>query len=343
MKQMKKQLIPILIVLFTLLGCGKKSAGGKNMEQIQKEEGIPVRVTELQTTTYNETYTYNATLTGIEESTITAMVSDVVTKINVKVGDFVQKDQIIISFPKDTPSAQYQQANSAFINARTTYERMQRLYAQGAISQQDMDNMETAYTVSLANYNTSQSMVNVKAPFSGYLTNLFVNVGDKVNYGTELFTVSNTNKYKAVIWIPDSEIQNIRKGQKALAYWNDEILNGQIFSVALAMDQNKKAFRAEVIFNTKTKYIASGVTVSISINVKSIPNTIVIDRNAMIESEGKHYVWTVIDNKALRKEIKVGQNNGIRYQVTEGLTAGEKLITEGMTMVYEGGLIKVIQ
>jgi len=342
MKISKSILIQSVILLLILTGCGRKSANGKNMEQIQKEEGIPVRVMEISLTTYNETYTYNATLSGIEESTVSSMVGDVVTKINVKVGDYVNKDQVILNFPLDTPGAQYQQANSAYINTKNTYERMQRLFTQGAVSQQDMDNMETAYKVSLANYNTSQSMVNVKAPISGYLTNLFVNVGDKINPGEDLFTVSNTSRYKAVIWIPDSEIQKIKKGQKAEAKWNEELLHGTITSVAMAMDQGKKAFRTEVTFHNRTKYIASGITVSISVNTNTISNTFVIDRSSMIETGGKFFVWVVEDNKSVRKEIQIGQNNGINYQVTNGLAAGDKLITEGVSLVYDGSLVKVV-
>lgn len=339
----RKNIILIsLLSIQVITGCNRKNSS-KSMEQIQKEEGIPVRVTELQPENYVESYNYNAVLSGIEESTVTSLVGDVVTRINVKVGDFVKKDQVILTFPLDTAGAQYQQANSAFQNARTTYERMQRLHSQGAISQQDMDNVETAFKVAQANFNTSQSMINVKAPISGYVTNLLVNVGDQVNPGTELFTVSNTNKYKAVIWIPDTEIQKIKKGQDAEAKWNDEILHGYISSVALAMDQNKKAFRTEIIFNSKTKYMASGVTVEISIKTKTIPNAIVVDRSSLVEAEGKYHVWSVENNKAAKKPVQIGNNNGLRYEIKEGLKAGDKIITEGVTLVFEGSLVKVIQ
>jgi RND family efflux transporter MFP subunit len=335
-------LLVSILSLLVITGCNKKETG-KSMEQIQKEEGIPVRVTELKPVEYLEAYNYNAVLSGIEESTVTSMVGDVITKINVKVGDYVKKDQVVMTFPLDTAGAQYQQANSAYQNTKTTYERMQRLRTQGAISQQDLDNVETAYKVALANYNTSQNMINVKAPISGYITNLFVNVGDQVNPGAELFTVSNTSRYKAVIWIPDTEIHKIRKGQKAIAKWNDEILNGYVSSVALAMDSNKKAFRAEIIFNTKTRYMASGVTAEISITTKTIPNAIVIDRSSLVEADGKYHVWTVENSKAVKKPVQIGSNNGIRYEIKEGLEPGDIIITDGVTLVYEGSLVKVIQ
>lgn len=343
MKRLSAILISLILIVMMFSGCGRKSDGGKNIEQIQREEGIPVRVMELENTVYTETLTYNAVLSGIEEANVTSMVGDVVTKINIKVGDYVKKDQVILTFPVDTPAAQFQQASSAFLNAKTTYERMQRLFAQGAISRQDMDNVETAYQIAEANFNAAKSMIEVKSPLSGYITNLLVNIGDKVNLGDDLFTVSNTTQYKAVIWIADSEVQKIRKGMKAEAKWNNDIYTGSVSSVAMAMDQNKKAFRAEIVFDLKTKNLASGVTVEISINTLSVPNSVVVDRSVMLETEGKFYVWTVENNKAVRREIQTGHNNGIRYEVTAGLTAGDLLITEGMTLVYEGSLVKIIK
>ncbi len=341
---MKNILITLLTLLMIMIlsGCGKKAIS-KNMEQIQKEEGIPVRITEIQPTTYVQTNTYNATLSGIEESVVKSMVGDVVVKINAKVGDYVKKDQIIVTFPQDTPGAQYIQASTAYQNAKTTFERMQRLFAQGAISQQDMDNVATAYRVSEANLNTSKNMINVRAPFSGYVTSLYINVGDQVNPGADLFTISNTSRYKAVIWIPDSEIQSMKKGLKAVARWNEEELTGTLSSIAMAMDQNKKAFRAEVVFNSKTKYVASGITVEIQINTITIPNTIVVDRNTLSEADNKLYAWIVNNNKAVKKEVQPGHNNGIEYEIKSGLNSGDMLITEGISMVYEGCLVKIMK
>lgn len=336
-------LVTLILLLISLIGCGKKNSNSKNMEQIQKEEGIPVRIKEIKPSVYLESYSYNAALSGIEESKVTAPVGDVISKINIKVGDYVQKDQIVLTFPQDTPAAMYKQANSAFLNAKSTYERMQRLFAQGAVSQQDLDNVETGFKVAQANYNSAQNMINVKAPISGFITNLFVNAGDNVASGNDLFTVSNTSKYKAVIWVPASEIQKIKKGQKAIAKWNDEILTGYITSVAMAMDQNSKAFRVEILFNSKTKYIASGVTVEINIEVLRVPNTIIIDRKSVIEIDGKLFVWVVENNKAVKKEIQTRHTNGIEYEVSSGLSEGDKLIVEGMTMVYDDALVKVVQ
>ncbi len=342
---MKRILITTLtlILILSFTACVKKQKASKNIEQLQRENGVPVRITEIAPTTFVQELTYNAPLSGIEESTAKSMVSDIVVQVNAKVGDYVKKDQTIITFPQDTPAAQYNQANSAFLNAKQTYERMQRLYAQGAISQQDMDNVTTGFNVSKANLNSSSQMVYVKAPISGYITAMKVNQADHVAPAAELFTVSNTSKYKATIWVPDTDIQNIKKGLKAVAKWGEQTLTGRITSVSLAMDQDKKAFKTEIIFDTHPKQIISGVTLEIRIEVAQVANTIVVERKSIIEENGKKFVWLEQDKKARKKEIVTKRDNGIEYEVSSGVKTGDKMITEGISQLTDNCLVQVIQ
>jgi len=86
-----KRYIIVLISLILLTACGKKQDTNKDMEQIYTEEGIPVRQIEVQPTTFRSELHYNANLNGLEESTAQAMVSEIVGKINAKVGDRVTK------------------------------------------------------------------------------------------------------------------------------------------------------------------------------------------------------------------------------------------------------------
>ncbi|MDD4310238.1 MAG: efflux RND transporter periplasmic adaptor subunit, partial [Candidatus Cloacimonetes bacterium] len=246
---MKKTSILLIIVLLSLVfGCGKKKDYSKTAEQIRKEEGIPVRVITVEPTTFTKSLRYNATLTGMEESTATAMVGDVIVKITAKVGDRVNKGDVIVSFPLNTPAASWEQATSAFNSIKTVYERMQRLHTQGAISEQDLDNVETQFKVSKANLDASEQMINVRAPLSGVITAMLVNPSEKVFPGKELFTVASTGGYKAVIMVPESEIGMLKKGSKVTAKWLNETIQGRISQVSLAMDKDSKAFRVEAVF-----------------------------------------------------------------------------------------------
>ncbi|PKN72070.1 MAG: efflux RND transporter periplasmic adaptor subunit [Candidatus Cloacimonetes bacterium HGW-Cloacimonetes-3] len=338
---MKKMLVAVLLMLL-LFACGKKQDNAKNMEQIQNEEGIPVRQTIVEPSTFLQELTYNATLSGSEESTASAMVSDIITKINAKVGDRVQKDQIIISFPANTPAAQFEQATSAFNSIRTVYERMKRLHDQGAISRQDLDNVETQYQVSKANLAASEQMINVRAPISGIITAMLVNPSEKVFPGKDLFTVASTNGYKAAIMVPESEIGKIKKGMKATATSLEETINGKVSDISLAMDMDSKAFRVEVMFPGINKKINYGVTAEVNIVILSKPNTIVVQREHLVYENGDKYVWLNIGDKAVKTPVVTGLDSSLEFEITSGLNSGDVLITEGINMLNENAKLRVI-
>lgn len=97
---MKKYMFILILMLVLISACGKKKSENKNMEQILSEQGIPIRVTEIQPGNFVQQLKYNSSLTGIEESVVKSLLADVVLSVKVKVGDRVSKGQVLVSFPK---------------------------------------------------------------------------------------------------------------------------------------------------------------------------------------------------------------------------------------------------
>jgi multidrug efflux pump subunit AcrA (membrane-fusion protein) len=148
---MRRYLAILAVVLMVISACGKKKSEAVSIEQLHKENGVPVKVITIEPGSLSQEQLYNATISGAEESTSNAMLADVVTGIHAQIGDRVSKGQLIISFPSNSPQAQNDQARAGFNSARQVYERMQRLHSQGAISQLDLDNARTGIEVAQAN------------------------------------------------------------------------------------------------------------------------------------------------------------------------------------------------
>ncbi len=339
-----RKLIIITISAALLLGaCGKKELDNRNIEQIQAEQGIPVRQTAIQTSTFRQELQYNAALSGIEESTAKAMVSDIVVSIEARIGDSVRAGQTIVTFPQNTPAAQFEQATTAFNSIKQVYERMQRLHAQGAISQQDLDNVETQYKVAEANLAASRKMIKVTAPIDGIITNIMVSPADHVFPGMDLFTVSNTRSYKAVLWVPESDVSKVRKGTAARALWNEEVLNGRINQISLALDPNNKAFRVEAEFPNTNRRFTPGITADIRLDILNKANCIVVDRQFLFSENGSRYVWINESGLAKKRIVEIGLDNQLSFEILSGLSAGDLLITQGMHQLVENAKLLVVE
>jgi len=109
------------------------------------------------------------------------------------------------------------------------------------------------------------------------------------------------------------------------------------------MDQDKKAFKTDIIFDTHPKQVISGITLDIKLEVSRINNSIVIERKSIQELNDKKYVWLLKDNKAVKTEIVTAHDNGIEYEVKSGINPGDILISEGISLLTDNCLVQVVK
>lgn len=339
-----KKAITIIIAVLALAACSKKEVKKtKNLEQIYAEQGIPVKVKTVSPQNFSKTVLYNAPLRGIKQSTEFAMVSDRVEKVHVKVGQKVEKDQVVISFPTDNPSASYKQAKAAFKLAKDSFNRMKALYAKGGISKQDLDQAETQYKVNKANLNSAKKMLVVKAPFAGIISQINVVKTQNVKPGDALFTIANTKTLKAKAWVNEEDISNIKKGTKVDVSWLNNKAKAKVTDVALAMNTNKKAFAVEIeVDNTKGLFKA-GVTADFAIITYSNKNAIVVDREVVVHKQGKPYVWVANSSKAKMKAVEIANENSSSIEIKSGLNINENVIVEGYNIVSNGSKLNIVK
>ncbi len=337
----KLMLLPLIFVL--IFGCSKKeSIKSESMDEIYKEKGIPVKVKSISPEQFETYVTYNANLTGYKQSFASAMVGGRIDKINVKVGDFVKKDSVIIEFPSDAPSVQFIQAKAAFELAKKTYERMKNLYEAGGISKQKLDQVKTQLDVSKANWNSVKQLLKVKAPISGYITAINVHETDNVESRTILATISQTDKLKARIWASEEEINMIKPNQIAQATWNDKTINGKVIEIDQAMNPKHSAFGVNLLFDNPNNRIKSGVTANIKIFTYSTDNAIVLPRKIILSDDTGYYVYTAQNDKAVKRYVKLGKGEE-NVEIIQGLNVGDKVITKGYNIVYENAKLNILQ
>ena len=340
---MKKRMLIILAfaLITAIFGCRKKeTVQSKSLDQIYKENGIPVTVKIMKPEPFQTYISYNATLTGYKQSFASAMVGGRIDKINVKTGDYVKKDSVIIQFPTDSPSVQYNQAKAAYNLAKKTYDRMKNLYEAGGISKQKLDQVETQLKVSRANWNSVKQLLKIKAPISGYVTAINVHETDNVEARTILATISQTDKLKARIWATEDEIYRIKTGQKAVATWNNVNLYGKVTETDRAMNPKHSAFGVNLLFENPKNKIKSGVIANIKIQTYSVDNALVIPRHIIKKDDKGTFVFVVNGKRAEKRYITVGQGDE-NVEVLKGLNVGDNVIIKSSNLVYDKAKINL--
>ncbi len=344
-KTKNKIVILFILTTFPLLlfqGCGKEKADAKSMEQIRSEEGVPVKVEVVKYKKFTKSYSFFGKLAGIKEATKGAMVGGKIEKINAKVGEQVNKDQVIVEFAEDNPGIQFMQAKESFDNAEKTYNRMKALLKAGETAQANYDAAETQYLVAKRNYESLKDMLFIDSPFDGILVDMKVSEGDNVNKDAHLFTVSQLNKMHTKIWASETEISSVKKGMNAEIEYNGEKYYGKVTEVSMAADPYKQAFYAEVEFNNPKMELKSGVTVDIKILTYENPRAIIIPRNLIMTDEKGTFVFLENNGAAEKRYVTNGNDSGLDYEIRNGLKPGDRVIVQGISLLDNGTKVKLV-
>lgn len=334
--------VVIAIILIFLSSCTNQTVEAKSMEQIHKEEGVPVRTVKVIPREFRTELKFHSVLTGIKESTAFSAMGDKIEKVLVKVGDYVKKNQILVTFPTDSPSAFYFQAKVAFENARIAFSRIDDLYKIGGISLQKKDNAKAQFDMAKADWIRVKQMIKVKAPISGYVTRVHISETNNVDKETALITIARTEKLKAIIWISEDDISNIKTGLNAIAVWKEHQINGIITQVDIAMNLKKKAFRAVVEFDNSDNHLIPGTTVGVNIITSIKDAAIVVKQKNILKENNQYFVYVVKNGKSEKRRVSLGRQQSFSIEILQGLRYGEKLIIEGQMLLNNGSKVKIV-
>ena len=129
---------------------------------------------------------------------------------------------------------------------------------------------------------------------------------------------------------------------RATASWENYTVEGIVVQTDLSLNPDTKSFGAVLEFDNNDHNIRSGVTAEISIVTYENPEAVVVEKKHILSKDGKECVFVAAENKAVKREIKTGYRQGLDVEVTDGLKAGDLLITEGNRLVSDGSKIKTV-
>ena len=336
-------LLIISISLLALVGCGKKEVVvSESIEQIQAKEGVPVKVVELNKENYSQELSFSGKIKGLKESIVTSSIAGRIETIVKDVNSRVIEDQVVINVPTDVPASQFSQVKDAYELAENTYNRMLNLFKTGAISQQDLDQVEVQYKVAKSNFERINKILNIESPINGVISIMYAQVGEIINPGQTLFQVVDDSYYKTRIYVPESQIKDIKKGQKVTATWNDVVLTGKVDKVSTAIDDATNAFIVDILYPNNKQDVKIGVTADIKIEVYNTKD-IAVESQYVLTDGDQNYGYGKSGDKAQKRIVEIARRLNGKLEIASGLNDGDILIAQGTNYLSDNSLIKIVK
>ena len=299
---------------------------------------------------------------------VRARVEAFVQEANFTEGIEVQKGTVLFVLDKkpfqeklDAAKGSLAEAEAAVGKYQADVNRLTPLAEKKAVPQQDLDNSKASLDMGKANVLTAQAQVataqlnlgycDVLAPITGLIGAKQVSIGDLVGKGepTLLATMSTLDP----IWFycNISEVDYIKAQEKSRKLGRDintlpitlVLANGKEHSdlgkfvfIDRAVDIKTGTMRIRAEFPNKEKILRPGMFARARLDLGKKTDCLTVPERAVVEIQGKTFVWVVTDGKANQRPIKTGDQVGNLFIVLDGLKAGEKIIVEGTQKVREG-------
>lgn len=235
-------------------------------------------------------------------------------------------------------------AKEDYITAKEDYEmavKNNELVLQKQAQDSIFQNIETEnMQMSLNNVRANVKMVreqydnlNVKAPIDGQLGTLSVEIGQQVLQGSNIGNISVLDDYKVTAHIDEHYIDRVRKDLEATLERQGSNFDLKVQKVY--PDVKEGQFKTDLIFTSqRPENIRTGQTYHINLQLGASDSSVLIPRGTFYQNTGGQWIFVVNADgtEAYRRTIKIGKQNPQFYQVIEGLTPGERVITSGYEM-----------
>ena len=275
-------------------------------------------------------------------------------KIYAKQGDKVKKGQIIAKISDSGLTDQLEQLELQRDLAKTTFERMQKLWNQKIGSEIQYLQAETNFKSlekKISQMKDQEDKTRILAPFDGIIDDIIADVGSNLAPGlTPILRIINIEKMKVSAEIPEIHIPSIKKNKNVKIYVPilDKQILGNISSVGNFINPNNRSFSIEIKLLNKSNELKPNMTVSLEINDYQNESAILIPSKDILEDEeGSFYVYKLISDgnnnyKSSKVMIEKGKSFNNMTEIKTGLKEDDLIINDGLRQVEDGQIVKVI-
>ena len=348
-------IIAVAAVALAALIISRCSHKNRKTETVYETEAVTIG-------SIGKTITATGTVEPISKVEVGTQVSGNIAKIYVDYNSVVKKGQLIAELDRTNLRSELSMQENSLASAenemnyqKKNYERTKQLYEQHLVSDAEYEESEYRYKTSVYTYNRAKESVAtartnlgysyIYSPIDGVILSKSVEEGQTVaaSFSTPtLFTIANDlSKMQVVANVDEADIGHVEVGQPVsftVDAFPDETFEGSVTQIRLEAQVSSNVVTYAVVIEAPNPdlKLMPGLTANISIYVLKIDDVLLLPAKALryrtdakghgTSEEGVHRIWVLENGKPQPKRITLGANDGIHYQVTEGLKQGDKVV-----------------
>ncbi|QAT88040.1 RND family efflux transporter MFP subunit [Corallococcus coralloides] len=358
--RLKRWIVGVLLLLAIFAGLVAVKAG-QIVSMINAGETFvqpPESVTSAQAESFGWQGTRSAvgTVLALRGVTLSAELPGVVNDIRFENGASVKKGQVLVQLDTSSEQAQLAGAEADAELARLTRERAEKLNAQGANTQSDLDAVRARALQSSATVAHLKSLIakkTIRAPFDGRIGIRQVELGQLVSPGNPIVSLQSSTPALVEFQLPQQALAQVKQGQKVrlrVDVFPGESWEGDLTTINPEVELSSRNVRMRATVPNADGRLLPGMFVSVEVLSDASEQVVAIPATAVLFAPYGDSVFTLAEGKdaagktallARQQFVRLGERRGDYVAVTSGLKPGQTVVSSGVFKLKNGMAVVV--
>ncbi len=291
-------------------------------------------------------------VSAVQGAVVSTELGGVVAEIDFQSGGVAKKGDVLMRLDSSAEEAQLHTAEADLELAKANLERERDLAARKVVSKQELDTAQSTFGQKQGAVDNMRSFITkkqVRAPFDGMLGIRQVNVGQMINSGQQVVQLTALDRVYVDFALPQQNLPQLAAGYEARVHADalpGREFKGKVTAINSMVDNVTRNISLQATLDNSAHELRPGMFVKVDVILPEKSKTLVIPGSAVSYAPYGNSVF-VIDKKkdpktgkesqSLRQAfVRIGEARGDFVAVTEGLKAGDVVVSTGVFKLRNG-------
>jgi membrane fusion protein (multidrug efflux system) len=303
---------------------------------------MPVDVMVAQSDTVTETIPATGQIEAMQSIELRPEVEGRIIAFLAQEGREIEKGGALFKVDDAELTAQVARAAAERDLASQALARTRQLMTQNASSTADLERAEATARSAQAQLDLLQIRLDrttVRAPFAGVVGQRLVSIGDYVTSASRLVTLHTVNPQRAAFRVPERYAERLARGQRVgfgVAALPGLEFFGTVDFVDPVVQLPSRTILIKAVVPNPRRQLEPGMFIEAHLATEVRPNAVVVPEDGVIALQGATFAWVVVDGKADRRTVVLGQRSPGYVELLSGVKAGEQVVVGGQERLAPG-------
>lgn len=319
-------------------------------QQIQTANHFsPVEVSKVKRGSISRLYSTNGVLSPVRYVQIFPEIDGRVEGVLFKQGSLVKKGEPLVLLDDRLLKAQLADAKARFDQADAEYQSAKKLHAKKFLADIEFKEKASKRAVAAAAVEVALLKVHqaeIRAPFDGMVGLSNVNEGSTINRQQEVTTLLALDMLYVDFSLPDSLLKDFSTDQPVDVFvegFGVLPVEARVVAVDTKSTTGTHSVSVRSMLEKPLKGMRPGQFASVSVSLGNEDGALLVPAKSIIQEGRSSFVYSIIDNVAIRREVVLGGRESNLVQIKEGLKEGDYVVTVGQVNLRDGSSVKVLK